>query len=153
MARNERHGRARYRAGCGCELCKCAEAEYQRARRQRISEAVGSFAVNASPDRQVLSENTLRRLTSVNTGNDPANISGTVESAVFLEIEGLGDHPRPGLAATALALARILDNPKAVSTQPAAAAALMNVLGALRKGAAGAKPKLATVRQMTRSGH
>jgi hypothetical protein len=74
---------------------------------------------------------------------------GVVE-AVSLEIDGLGANLRPGLAAAALALARILDNPRAVSTQPAAAAQLVNILGQLRKSASGAKPKLAAVRQMTR---
>jgi hypothetical protein len=45
MASAERHGRARYRRGCRCDQCKCAENEYQRARRQRIAER----AVSSQP--------------------------------------------------------------------------------------------------------
>jgi hypothetical protein len=74
--------------------------------------------------------------------------SGAVEAAVQAEIEGLGS-ARTGLKATAIALARILDNPKAVSTQPAAAAKLADILETLRKNADGRKSKLATVRSMT----
>jgi hypothetical protein len=61
-------------------------------------------------------------------GSGAANVGavyagGPVESAVSLEIEELGAHQRPGLAAGASAMARILDNPKAVSSQPPAALA------------------------------
>jgi hypothetical protein len=71
-------------------------------------------------------------------------------AAVREEIEALGGVGRPGLAAAALALAAIFDNPKATSSQPPAAGALVNILNQLRKSAAGAKPKLAAVRQMTK---
>jgi hypothetical protein len=56
---------------------------------------------------------------------------------------------RPGLRAAALALAAVLDNPKATSTKPAAAAALVNMLDTLRKSTRGTRPKLASVRAMT----
>jgi hypothetical protein len=65
------------------------------------------------------------------------------------EIDGLGAHDRPGLAAACLALAAILDNPKAVSTQPTAAAKLFHLLGQLHKSTVN-RPKLASVRRMTR---
>lgn len=48
---------------------------------------------------------------------------GPVESGVEAEIGGLASEARPGLAQAALALARIMDNPKAVNQQPAAAGA------------------------------
>ena len=48
-------------------------------------------------------------------------VSGAVEAAVAAEIAEMGSGVRPGLAAVALAMARILDNPKAVSSQPPAA--------------------------------
>lgn len=51
--------------------------------------------------------------------------------------------------AAALALAAVLDNPRATSSKPAAAGALVNIMNQLRKSAQGAKPKLAAVRQMT----
>jgi hypothetical protein len=84
-------------------------------------------------------------LTSGNPDSSPAN---SVESAVSLEIEALGAHPRPGLEAAALALARVLDNPKATSTKPAAAAKLAHLLEVLRKSTV-TKPKLAAVRLMS----
>lgn len=49
---------------------------------------------------------------------------GPVESGVTAEIGGLAAEARPGLAQAALALARIMDNPKAVNQQPAAAKVL-----------------------------
>jgi len=58
--------------------------------------------------------------------------------------------PRAGLAAAALSLAAVLDNPRATSSKPAAAGALVNILNQLRKSASGSKAKLAAVRQMTR---
>ena len=41
---------------------------------------------------------------------------GPVESGVQEEIQGLASEARPGLAQAALALARVLDNPKAASS-------------------------------------
>jgi hypothetical protein len=73
---------------------------------------------------------------------------GAVEAAVALEIEGLGAD-RGGLKQTVLALARIMDNPKATSTQPAAAAKLADMLETLRKSTDGRKSKLGSVRSMT----
>lgn len=153
MAGNERHGRARYRHGCRCEQCKQAESDYQRARRQRKNEEVGDFAAPTPRGLRVLrsSDNTVLTSDDGKTSQPdelevPAN---SVVEAVSAEIEALGGTPRPGLAATALALARILDNPKAVSTQPAAAAKLSDLLAQLHKGADGRKSKLAAVRAMT----
>jgi len=57
---------------------------------------------------------------------------------------------RPGVAQAALALARILDNPNAVSSQPAAAKALAAPLDKLRSASArGSRGCLAVVRTMT----
>lgn len=55
---------------------------------------------------------------------------------------------RPGLAAGALAMARILDNPLAVPQQPAAAGQLFSILNALSKGSHH-RGKLAVVKAMT----
>jgi hypothetical protein len=52
----------------------------------------------------------------------------------------------------AIALARILDNAKAISSQPPAAGQLIHIMNQLRKSAASAKPKLAAVREMTKKG-
>jgi hypothetical protein len=69
---------------------------------------------------------------------------GPVESGVKAEISGFAAQVRPGLAATALALARIMDNPRAVSQQPALAA----ILGTLSKPTQ-RHGKLAVVKSMT----
>jgi hypothetical protein len=53
------------------------------------------------------------------------------------------------LAQTALALARLMDNPRALSQQPPAAAKLADILRELRKGADARKSRLASVRAMT----
>ena len=133
-----------YAAGCRCDLCKRAAADARRERRRREREAVGELDPADMGGRPLVSIPECGPSTS-----DYLHI-GVVE-AVSLEIDGLGANLRPGLAAAALALARILDNPRAVSTQPAAAAQLVNILGQLRKSASGAKPKLAAVRQMTKN--
>jgi hypothetical protein len=77
-------------------------------------------------------------------------VGSGVVAAVEQEISHIGGHPRPGLAAAALSLAAVLANPRATSSKPAAAGALVNILNQLRKSASGSKPKLAAVRQMTR---
>jgi hypothetical protein len=52
---------------------------------------------------------------------------GPVGSAVKDEIGGLAAEARPGLTQAALAIARILDNPKAINQQPAAAKVLARI--------------------------
>jgi hypothetical protein len=74
---------------------------------------------------------------------------GPVEAAVETEIRGFAQtEARPGLAATALALARIMDNPRAVGQQPAAARQLAAILGTLSKPTQ-RRGKLAVVKSMT----
>jgi hypothetical protein len=128
-----RHGTRRgYKNGCRCDDCKYAQRLYQQRYRQR--RAAGVVADPTAPFTQ-------SRLT-------PSEI-GPVESGVEAEIAGPAES-RPGLAAAALALARILDNPKAVSSQPAAAKVLA---GLLRTASAhGRRGHLALVRTMTEKG-
>lgn len=69
------------------------------------------------------------------------------------EIGGLASEARPGLAQAALAVARILDNPKAINQQPAAAKVLISLLEKLRSASAqGRRGKLAAVRSITKNG-
>ncbi|MGO8963739.1 hypothetical protein [Mycobacterium sp.] len=78
---------------------------------------------------------------------------GPVESGVAAEISDLAAEVRPGLAQAALALARILDNPKVVNQQPAAAKVLAGMLDRLRSASAhGRRGGLALVRTMTEKG-
>jgi hypothetical protein len=66
------------------------------------------------------------------------------------EIDGLAAQARPGLAQAALAMARLLDNPKAVSSQPSAAKVLSALLDKLRAASArGRRGRLAVVRSMS----
>jgi len=77
----------------------------------------------------------------------PAAGPGRVELAVAEELEGLPQaSTRPGLIETALALARVLDNAKVPSSQPAAAGKLMTALEALRSSGQKPRGKLAVVK-------
>lgn len=135
-----KHGTPRcYRDGCRCDDCRAAIAAYQAdyQRRKKSGEQIG-------PPGRVVS------LPAPKLANDTPSGPGPVEAAVQVEIEGLQQTlDRPGLAQTALAMARILDDPRARSQQPAAAANLANLLDKLRKGADARKSKLASVRAMT----
>jgi hypothetical protein len=104
------HGtRRRYNEGCHCDDCTAANTAYQQKYRHRLT-----AVVPLSPP-----------VTPLSLGPGP------VESGVEAEIAGLAES-RPGLAAAALALARILDNPRAVSSQPAAAKVLTALQEKLR---------------------
>jgi hypothetical protein len=111
-------------------------------------EALGSIS-NPTPELPVLDTDRTRLVSIPDCGASTGGNS--VVEAVSLEISDVGGHPRPGLAAAALSLAAVLDNPRATSSKPAAAGALMNILNLLRKSAGGSKPKLAAVRQMTKA--
>jgi hypothetical protein len=78
----------------------------------------------------------------------PPDGPGRVECGVRAELAGLTE--RPGLVAVALAMARVLDNPRAVSSQPAAAKVLASLLDQLHSASAcGRRGGLAVVRTMT----
>ena len=84
---------------------------------------------------------------------DPEHGPGPVESGVAAEIDGLASEARPGLAQVALALARVLDNPKAVNQQPAAAKVLVALLEKLLSASArGRLGGLSVVRTMMEKG-
>ncbi len=74
-----------------------------------------------------------------------------VESAVVAELDTLSAATdRPGVAQTALALARILDNPRAVSSQPPAAKVQVSLLDKMRSASVqGRRCRLSLVRTMT----
>ena len=128
-----RHGtRYRYSIGCRCDDCAEAARIYQRAYRLR---KLGAPI-----------------LESQNTVDDPDSGPGPVEIAVSEEIDGLASQARPGLAAAALAIARVLDNPRAVNQQPAAAKVLISMLEKLRSASPAGRRGLAVVREMTKKG-
>lgn len=125
-----RHGTRRcYNEGCHCEDCTAANNAYQQEYRQR---QVNPVLAPVTP---------------------PLSDPGPVESGLAEEIDGLASEARPGLAQAALALARILDNPKAINQQPAAAKVLSVLLEKLRSASArGHRGGLALVRTMTDKG-
>jgi len=63
------------------------------------------------------------------------------------EIEGLSTAARPGLVEVALAHARVLDDPVAISQHAANGHRLAEALRELRKGADQGRGRLASVRQ------
>ena len=78
---------------------------------------------------------------------------GPVESGVATEISDPAALARPGLAAAALELARLMDNPRAVSQKAAAAKALAGILAELHSASVrGRRGHLAVVRKMTEKG-
>jgi hypothetical protein len=75
-----------------------------------------------------------------------------VELAVRDEIAGAGDG-RPGLAAVAVCLAQLLDNPQARNQAPAAAKVLVSLLNELGKVAAPRRrTQLSVIKSMTEKG-
>jgi hypothetical protein len=131
------HGtQRRYVEGCRCEDCREAHRVCARQYRERRANGEpGPASVVVVP---------------------PAVVAepGPVELGVVAEIGGLGEaEARPGLAQTALALARIMDNPKAVNQQPAAAKVLAALLEKMFSSSArGRRRNLAVVRTMTKPG-
>jgi hypothetical protein len=123
-----KHGtRYRYSKGCRCDACAEAARAYQRDYRLRGGGPQVMTDFNESP--------------------------GPVEIGVQAEIGELAAEARPGLAAMALSLAQLMDNPKAVNQQPAAAKVLTALLEKLGSASArGRRGGLAAVRTMTHSG-
>jgi hypothetical protein len=119
-----RHGTRRcYVNGCRCDDCTESNRAYFRQRR------------------------------ASHMGADlPASEPGPVESGVAAELECLTVE-RPGVAQTALALARVLDSPRAVSSHAPAARVLITLLDKLRQASAPSRRgHLASVRTMSKKG-
>ncbi len=106
-----KHGtRYRYARGCRCDNCSEAERLYHPDYRLRG----GGSASQTRAD--------------LPTSQWP----GPVELAVTVEIGGLAAEARPGLAQVALALARVMDDPKSRAQQPTAPKVLATILEKLR---------------------
>jgi hypothetical protein len=146
MATSVTHGIAKYNAGCRCDVCKKATSEYHRARRRRLAEATGDPSVPVGAGLRVINGAAEPPATSADTDPDgrPSVVLGVSEA-----IESMAGHRRPDLAAAALALASVLDNPKAISTWPAAAAKMSDLMEQLRRSGDGKRSKLASIRSMT----
>jgi hypothetical protein len=135
-----KHGtRRRYSVeGCRCADCKEAQRIYCAELRQR-------HANGEVMQRRVT-------VTALPAVSQPiASGPGPVERGVTAEISGLTQAElQPALAEIALALARVLDSPRAVSSHPAAAKVMADILDRLHKGAARThRGGLKVVRAMT----
>jgi len=130
-----KHGtRHRYNEGCRVLSAKGADAAYRRDRQRRAC-VVDDYTSDA---------------------HFPVDLQemepGPVESGVAAELAGLAED-RPGLAQVALALARIMDNPKAVSSHPAAAKVLATLLDKqLQAPIPARRGHLAAVRRLAEKG-
>lgn len=131
----EAHNRRRYNQGCRCDVCRKAQADYAKQRRQnKTGEKLG-----VAPAVQVQAP-----------ASEAPPVDGEVLAAVDRELDQLtSTESRPGLAATARALARLLDNPLAMAQHPSAAGKLMEILAELGKTGRNRKGKLAAVIEMT----
>ncbi len=130
-----RHGTdARYKVdGCRCDACKDA---HKRAHRDYLQRRANGKVRSIAP--------------AVSIATPVVEGPGRVEAAVQAEIADLSQaEARPGLAQTALELARLMDNPAATNQKAAAAGKLAELLDKLHKGADARKSKLAAVRSMT----
>lgn len=157
------HGkRSTYVRGCRCELCKQANTEYGQSlkdRRRTGGKIQPPLAKLETPlpitDDRVIN---LASVTQIRAG-DPASGEaypdepGEVEMAVAKEIKSLSAAPKhPGLVQSALAMAKILDNPGAITTHPSAHRQLTVSLDKLWNVSVGRQGKLADVAAMTRRG-
>ena len=146
------HGtRQSYADGCRCPQCKAAQAKYHREYKARKAGADIPVAPQGHP-RKGASVTALPVAEQARRVGKPAPGAGAAETAVLEELATLTSaETRKGAAQAALAMARILDNPGALTQQPAAAARLTTILEDLRKGSARRKGRLASVQQMTRA--
>lgn len=130
-----------YNAGCRSDLCKQAATDARRERRQRKQESVGALTVLDTDRTNVVSM-------PVNNASTSVDAEMSVVAGVLEEI-GTLESPRPDLVAIAIALAALMDNPKATSTKPAACGRLVQVLEKLHATASRRRTHLAVVRSMT----
>jgi hypothetical protein len=133
------HGtHSRYAQGCRCDDCR--EGHRLKAREYSQRKAAGQVKPDPSPD--------------LDEGKEIISLpsQGRVEAAVEAEIGAVSD-TRPGLAAVALALARLMDDPTAKNQAPAAAKVLVSVLDKLcATSARQRRGNLKLVRTMTENG-
>lgn len=140
------HGtRQCYADGCRRPECKLAQSKYRRDLKARNAGATVTSI--ARPGRRPKGSEAPKpaAMAPAPSGDGPA------ERAVVEELTTLTSaETRKGAAQAALAMARILDNPLALTQQPQAAARLTAILEDLRKGSTRRKGRLASVQAMTK---
>ena len=120
------HNRSGYMAGCRCEVCTEANRLHAREHKRSRGKAAVLEKLNAEP-------------------------RGRVVEAVATDLAACNAfEERPGLAATAMAMAELLDNASATPQWPAAAARLTAILLEVVPAVPVRASGLAAVREMTR---
>jgi hypothetical protein len=130
---------AGYKRGCREQCCKDAYAAYMKAyrHRKRGLAVAGSLSAPGGAEQQ----------------RAPATAPGAAELAVLRQVDGLSTAAsNPAIVEAALAMARILDDPRQVTTQPSAAAKLESLIGVLMRGAERRQGRLALVQSMSQRG-
>lgn len=112
------HGLRGYRnSGCRCDICLDAHAQYQRQYRARRKKSKGDVHAETVAYR-------------------PVGVVGAVEIAVEAELATLSSAAlKPSLAAAAIAMAKILDDPTLATSHPSSARQLNLAMAALRASA------------------
>ena len=138
--------RQSYADGCRCFECKSAQAAYRRERQaSNAGVDVPARRVGRPPKDSAASVTVL-------PGSLSSGCPGAVEQATLDELAGLTSaETHKAIAAGALVMARILDNPLALAQQSQALARLEAVMERLRKGSQKRKGRLASVQAMTRA--
>ena len=152
------HGsRQSYANGCRCQPCKQAMSQYMRDWKARKAGADLPAPPRGRPPKTAVTVAgsaaggaTVTALPGA-AGSRVA-VPGQAESRVLAELATLTSaETRLGAAEAALACARILDNPQAITQHVAAARALPAILEELRKGSARKRGRLASVQAMTKA--
>ena len=142
---------------CRCEPCKAAMSQYMREWKARRAGADIPAPTRGRPRKAAVAVDGSAAGSATVTAlpgaaPSPVRAAGQAEAAVLEELASLTSaETRKGAAQAALAMARILDNPLALSQQPAAAARLTAILEELRKGSARTRGRLASVQAMTKA--
>lgn len=140
--KHREHGRPRYQKGCQCPACvaagmsdpcrctTCVEANRAYSRRnKRLKSMNGGLVPEGLPQPP-----------GIRAERDPEKL---VETLVTKELDLVkaGAELMPGIAATALAMARILDDPTSVPQHPGAARQLLTLMQVIRRAAENKRPQ------------
>ncbi len=134
---------AAYRKGCRCDLCKAANTRRVQAQRRRPEPVLTAPVVELFPGAQQRAQ---EPPSDASTSTDrEAGSWGDMETAVRADLGSLENLNIPGAAtyrASALALARELDDLDSKSSKAPLVKQLMDVMGALTKKEAGSDDPL-----------
>lgn len=161
------HGRSGYARGCGCDVCRGAEREYQQQRKAMGLQPRNGRSVRdprSKQERQIEAKATKLRV--INGGGDDdgeddtqqsapkrkGKAMGATEEAVVEECGALSIAvERPAMVMQARSLARILDDEKQIGLWPTTSRMLTQILNDLRGNSKKkSKGRLARVQGMTK---